>query len=230
MRTSAAGGAPRRRATASAARRPVAPSARARDVHVVRGDAAGRAGAGDVANVDAQLARQLARGGRGQHCPRRRAPTPSSRQRRAAARARRRAAGAAVAAASRRRRLPAARLLRLRTRRWRSAPCRPGRSAPRRTCACATRPARGDGISTVALSVIISTIGWSSRSASPSLTSQLHDLALDDAFADVGQLELVGHRSLAPRSSRRARPRPGCGRRRAGTRAPACTGTACRSR
>src|SRR5688572_25903751 len=32
------------------------------------------------------------------------------------------------------------------------------------------RPARGDGISTVALSVMISTIGWSSLTTSPSLT------------------------------------------------------------
>ena len=47
-----------------------------------------------------------------------------------------------------------------------------GQSCPSAYMRLATRPARGAGISTVALSVMISTIGWSSRSESPSLTSQ----------------------------------------------------------
>ena len=46
-----------------------------------------------------------------------------------------------------------------------------GQTCPSANARRATRPARGDGISTVALSVMISTIGWSSASWSPSLTS-----------------------------------------------------------
>jgi hypothetical protein len=47
-----------------------------------------------------------------------------------------------------------------------------GQSCPSANMRLPTRPARGAGISTVALSVMISTMGWSMRSGSPSLTSQ----------------------------------------------------------
>ncbi len=68
-----------------------------------------------------------------------------------------------------------------------------GQSWPSAYMRLATRPARGDGISTVALSVMTSTIGWSSRERVALLDLPADDLALDDAFADVGQLELEGH-------------------------------------
>ena len=52
-------------------------------------------------------------------------------------------------------------------------------------------PATGDGISTVALSVITSTSGWSSADAVARLDVPGDDLGLGDAFADVRQLEDV---------------------------------------
>ena len=55
------------------------------------------------------------------------------------------------------------------------------------------------------------------------------DLALDDAFADVGQLELERH-ATSLRTARSARSPARRDRATAGTRARACTGTACRSR
>ena len=56
-----------------------------------------------------------------------------------------------------------------------------------------TVPARGDGISTVVLSVCTSTSGWSSSTSSPSATSQRGDLGLGEALAEIGEPELVRH-------------------------------------
>ena len=47
-----------------------------------------------------------------------------------------------------------------------------GTIAPSSTRMASIVPVRGDGISTLALSVITSTSGWSSLTASPGLTSQ----------------------------------------------------------
>ena len=47
-----------------------------------------------------------------------------------------------------------------------------GTTSPSAAATAAITPARGDGISTVALSVITSTSGWSSRTESPGFTSQ----------------------------------------------------------
>ena len=50
--------------------------------------------------------------------------------------------------------------------------CPTGQICPSAYMRFRIRPARGAGISTVALSVITSTIGWSARTTSPSATSQ----------------------------------------------------------
>ena len=100
-----------------------------------------------------------------------------------------------------------------------------GQIWPSANISLATRPARGVGISTVALSVMISTIGWSSCRTSPSLTSQR------TTSPSATPSPMSGRRnSYSIRSSPRARPRRGRDRRQAGTRARACTGTACRIR
>ena len=54
-----------------------------------------------------------------------------------------------------------------------------------------TVPATGEGISTVALSVITSARTWSSATASPGLHVPFHQLHLGDAFADVRHLDDV---------------------------------------
>ena len=54
-----------------------------------------------------------------------------------------------------------------------------------------TWPATGDGISTVALSVITSASTWSSATVSPGLHVPGHEFDLGDAFADVGHLDDV---------------------------------------
>ena len=86
-----------------------------------------------------------------------------------------------------------------------------GTTSPSATRIRATFPAAGEGISTVVLSVWISTSGSSSATSCPSDDEPAGDLALGQALAEVGQLELVRHRlelvQQAPRRRRRpARP------------------------
>ena len=57
-----------------------------------------------------------------------------------------------------------------------------------------TTPAHFAGISTAALAVSTSTIGWFSSIVSPTLTSQDEDLALGQALAEVGQAEFLDPR------------------------------------
>ena len=52
-------------------------------------------------------------------------------------------------------------------------------------------PAHFAGISTAALAVSTSTIGWFSSMVSPTWHQPLEDLALGEALAEVGQVELL---------------------------------------
>ena len=69
-----------------------------------------------------------------------------------------------------------------------------GTTSPSPARIFATVPAAGDGISTVVLSVWISTSGSSSATSCPSGDEPAGDLTLGQALAEVGELELVGHR------------------------------------
>ena len=67
---------------------------------------------------------------------------------------------------------------------------------PGSPCSTATRPAYGQGTSTMDLAVSTSTIGLvHARSSSPTATSQLDDLGLGQALAEVGQQEYLVGRS-----------------------------------
>ena len=71
-------------------------------------------------------------------------------------------------------------------------------------CRAETLPATGEVISTVALSVMTSTSGWSSSSHSPGLHMPGGDFRLSDAFADIGQAEQI-MRHAQPSCVRRKR-------------------------
>ena len=90
------------------------------------------------------------------------------------------------------RRRPARRPRRRRSRRGR---CRPGRPRLRRRGSCATVPAAGEGISTVVLSVCDLDEGVVLGDLLPFGDEPAGDLALGQALAEVGQLELVRHRA-----------------------------------
>ena len=90
-------------------------------------------------------------------------------------------------------------------------------------------PATGEGISTVALSVITSTSAWSSATVSPTADVPLDDLGLGDAFADVGQLDDVNVAHADQASITRGTPRRR-GRARGSTSTRARADTACPSR
>ena len=68
-----------------------------------------------------------------------------------------------------------------------------GAISPSATRMRETRPAAGEGISTVVLSVWISTSGWSSAISSPTRDEPARHLALGQPLAQVGQLERVRH-------------------------------------
>jgi hypothetical protein len=70
-----------------------------------------------------------------------------------------------------------------------------GQRSPSLKRRSSTRPACGVAISTVALSVITSTMGWSCFRDIAFLDQPADDFALGHAFANVGQLEFVGHAS-----------------------------------
>ena len=129
--------------------------------HVVCRHAAGRPGADDVADVDADLARQLARRRRRQHAhvTRSDAVVASGTMLVRDGDGRRHGRGTQPPP------VPRGRLLLLSSIAIRTLPT--GQICPSAYMRFATRPARGDGISTVALSVMTSTIGWSSRTTSP---------------------------------------------------------------
>ena len=61
-------------------------------------------------------------------------------------------------------------------------------------------PANGIGTSTAALAVSTSTTGWSTVTASPTATSQVHDLGVGQPLAEVGQQE-VGHQVARSRQA-----------------------------
>ena len=79
-----------------------------------------------------------------------------------------------------------------------SARRRPPASARPRRPAPAPCPATGDGISTVALSVITSASTWSSATAVAGLDVPGDEFDLGDAFADVGHLDRRGCSSWPP--------------------------------
>jgi hypothetical protein len=89
----------------------------------------------------------------------------------------------------------------------------------------ATLPPRGAGISTVALSVMISTIGWSSWMVSPSFTFHFTTSPSTTPSPMSGSLNSKAMATTPGCVAARRR----CGRHWAGIRARACTGTACRA-
>jgi hypothetical protein len=175
--------------------------------HVVLGDAPLRPGGAHVAQVDAQVARELAgRGGRERLGVEVRPPP-----RRGALFAP--AAGVAVRPHARERlamsptAVAAGLVFRVGDGRGASALApRPPRSnttstectfttCPTSRAARRSFPPSGDVMVTVALSVITSTIGWSSFTTSPALHVPGDDLALGHALADVRKLEFpAAHR------------------------------------
>ena len=74
--------------------------------------------------------------------------------------------------------------------------------SPTSPASSTTLPATGDSISTVALSVIMSAICWSSAIVVADLDVPGDDLGLGNAFADVGQLEFVASHQSAITFSR----------------------------
>ena len=220
--------------------RPAPRGAAQEGIEIVVGDAPGRAGAAHLAQIDAGLARPL---------PHRRARRAASRRAAAAARgAERRGRGAAPA-----RRGGAARgaaagggscggagacgASRGAAARRRSAA--PGTSMPDElgadrqhvadlAASASTVPATGDGISTVALSVITAATTWSSRDEVADLDVPFDDLGLGDALADVGHLDRAGAHAQASidRGERAADARRG----RGNSPTPARADRACPSR
>ena len=180
------------------------PSSQARRAHRGRGDRARR-------RRRAALGAAAARGGAALRRGAVRAAAGARRPARGAA-APRRGAGAGAAAARRgavgaRRRCPRPRP------RCGSAREPTASICPTSPPSASTLPCTGDGISTVALSVITSASTWSSTTVSPGLHVPGDELDFGDAFADVGHLDDVNahaaHASIARLNAAPTRSGPG---------------------